>query len=105
MAGPGGRRSRCLLRRLFTRWWTHFGISCSGPFERCRAGSFLVKILGKGFGGIPPLFFKECARELFCWGCGSMIFGSVEGIDMAGVAGVRECVLRDESGIDEGKSV
>jgi len=45
-----------------------------------------------------PLFFKECAKDLFCLGCGRVVFESVEVIDSAGVAAVRECVLSEESG-------
>jgi hypothetical protein len=50
-----------------------------------------VKNFEKRTGGVyPPVFFKECARDLFCVVCGGVVFESVEVIDSAGVAAVRE---------------
>ena len=43
------------------------------------------------FGGIPRMFSEECARGVFCWGCGCMDFGSVEVVEIAGVAETRVC--------------
>ena len=37
----------------------------------------------------PRCFFEECARRLFCLGCGSTLFGSVEVIESKAVAGSR----------------
>jgi len=46
--------------------------------------------LGKNW-GIPPMFCEECASFLDTVGYGWRVFQSVQGAEMIGVAGVREC--------------